>query len=104
MCENLHNELEKIRLNTGGYFQSEKILYAKWFIFIKDYIVNDGVNLIHDLKELCENYIISSSKALNPMKIRKVYMCLHKILDKSLFFNTFLTNILALSGCTFLNL
>ena len=35
MCENLHNELEKIRLNTGGYFQSEKILYAKWFIFIK---------------------------------------------------------------------
>jgi len=35
MCENLHKELEKIRINTGGYFQSEKILYAKWFIFLK---------------------------------------------------------------------
>ena len=36
MSENLHKELEKIRLNSGGYFQSEKILYAKWYIFIKN--------------------------------------------------------------------
>lgn len=33
--ENLHKELEKIRINSGGYFQSKKILYAKWFVFIK---------------------------------------------------------------------
>ena len=34
--ENLHKELEKIRINSGGYFQSEKILFAKWAIFIKN--------------------------------------------------------------------
>ncbi len=28
--ENLHKELEKIRFLTGGYFQSEEILFAKW--------------------------------------------------------------------------
>ena len=33
--ENIHSEIEKIRLNTGGYFQSERILYAKVGIFIK---------------------------------------------------------------------
>lgn len=33
--ENIHKELERIRINSGGYFQSEKILYAKWFIFIE---------------------------------------------------------------------
>ena len=32
--ENLHKELEKIRLNSGGYFQSEKILWVKWGLFI----------------------------------------------------------------------
>ena len=36
MSENLHKELEKIRLNTGGFFQSEKILSVKWYIFIKN--------------------------------------------------------------------
>jgi len=34
--ENLHKEPEKIRINSGGYFQSEKILFAKWAIFIKN--------------------------------------------------------------------
>ncbi|MEO0277963.1 MAG: IS256 family transposase, partial [candidate division WOR-3 bacterium] len=34
--ENLHKELDKIRINSGGYFQSEKILFAKLEIFIKN--------------------------------------------------------------------
>jgi len=33
--ENLHKELERIRRNGGGYFQSMKILEAKWGIFIR---------------------------------------------------------------------
>ena len=34
--ENLHKELEKIRLNSGGYFQSEKLLWIKWGLFINN--------------------------------------------------------------------
>lgn len=33
--ENIHKELERIRINSGGYFQSERILYAKWYIIIQ---------------------------------------------------------------------
>ena len=33
--ENLHKELERIRRNSGGYFQSRRILEAKWWIFIR---------------------------------------------------------------------
>ena len=32
--ENLHKELDKIRINSGGYFQSEKILWVKWYIYL----------------------------------------------------------------------
>jgi len=32
--ENLHKELENIRRNSGGYFQSEDMLWIKWGIFI----------------------------------------------------------------------
>ncbi|MCX7727164.1 MAG: transposase [Chitinispirillaceae bacterium] len=32
--ENINKELERIRINSGGYFQSERILFVKWFIFI----------------------------------------------------------------------
>ncbi|MCX7726511.1 MAG: hypothetical protein N2053_06650, partial [Chitinispirillaceae bacterium] len=32
--ENINKELERIRINRGGYFQSERILFVKWFIFI----------------------------------------------------------------------
>lgn len=34
--ENLHLQLEKIKLNSGGHFQSEKILFAKWNIFLQN--------------------------------------------------------------------
>ena len=33
--ENLHKELERIRRNSGGYFQSKKILEAKWWMFLR---------------------------------------------------------------------
>jgi len=33
--ENLHKELERIRINTGGYFQSREVLYAKWQIYLR---------------------------------------------------------------------
>jgi len=33
--ENFHKEIEKIRINSGGYFQSERILEAKVCIMIK---------------------------------------------------------------------
>lgn len=33
--ENLHKELERIRLNSGGYFQTKGIFYAKWQIFLR---------------------------------------------------------------------
>ena len=33
--ENLHKELERIRVNSGGYFQTRGILYAKWQIFLR---------------------------------------------------------------------
>ncbi len=34
--ENLHKELEKLRLNSGGYFQSERMLWIKWGLFINN--------------------------------------------------------------------
>jgi len=40
--ENLHKELEKIRINSGGYFRSEKILFAKWAILIKNLHFKNG--------------------------------------------------------------
>ena len=33
--ENLHKELKRIRRNSGGYFQSKKILEAKWWMFLR---------------------------------------------------------------------
>jgi len=33
--ENLHKELERIRINSGGYFQTREIFYAKWQIFLR---------------------------------------------------------------------
>ena len=33
--ENLHKELEKIKQNGGGYFQSMRILEAKWGMYLR---------------------------------------------------------------------
>ena len=42
--ENLHKELERIKRNSGGYFQSMRILQCKWGIFINNLRENSWKN------------------------------------------------------------